>query len=78
MTTNVDQTLKVLKKRMQREGIFREMKLRSHYEKPSEKKTREKAEAIRRNADSLVMLPATNQRQAPSSRSLTWRDWCHH
>ena len=61
MTTNVDQALKVLKKRMQREGIFREMKLRSHYEKPSEKKTREKAEAIRRNADSLVMLPATNQ-----------------
>ena len=45
---NVDQALKVLKKRMQREGIFREMKLRSHYEKPSEKKTREKAEAIRR------------------------------
>ena len=40
--------LKVLKNRMQREGIFREMKLRSHYEKPSEKKTREKAEAIRR------------------------------
>ena len=53
--------LKVLKKRMQREGIFREMKLRSHYEKPSEKKTREKAEAIRRNAASLVMLPAANQ-----------------
>ena len=78
MTTNVDQTLKVLKKRMQREGIFREMKLRSHYEKPSEKKTREKAEAIRRNAASLVMLPAANQRQALSSRSLTWRDWCHH
>ena len=45
---NVDQALKVLKKRMQREGIFREMKLRRHYEKPSEKKTREKAEAIRR------------------------------
>jgi small subunit ribosomal protein S21 len=45
---NVDQALKVLKKRMQRERIFREMKLRSHYEKPSEKKTREKAEAIRR------------------------------
>jgi small subunit ribosomal protein S21 len=45
---NVDQALKVLKKRMQREGIFREMKLRRHYEKPSERKTREKAEAIRR------------------------------
>ena len=45
---NVDQALKVLKKKMQREGIFREMRLRGHYEKPSEKKTREKAEAIRR------------------------------
>ena len=44
---NVDQALKVLKK-MQREGIFREMKLRGHYEKPSEKRVREKAEAIRR------------------------------
>ena len=39
---NVDQALKALKKKMQREGIFREMKLRGHYEKPSEKKAREK------------------------------------
>ena len=45
---NVDQALRVLKKKMQREGVFREMKLRSHYEKPSERKTRERAEAIRR------------------------------
>ena len=45
---NVDQALKVLKKKMQREGIFREMKLRRHYEKPSEKKVREEAESIRR------------------------------
>ncbi len=45
---NVDQALKALKKKMQREGIFREMKLRGHYEKPSEKKAREKADAIRR------------------------------
>jgi small subunit ribosomal protein S21 len=45
---NVDQALKVLKKKMQREGVFREMKLRGHYEKPSEKKVREKAEAVRR------------------------------
>ena len=45
---NVDQALKVLKKKMQREGVFREMKLRGHYEKPSEKRVREKAEAIRR------------------------------
>ena len=45
---NVDQALKVLKKKMQREGVFREMKLRGHYEKPSERRVREKAEAVRR------------------------------
>ena len=45
---NVDQALKALKKKMQREGIFREMKLRGQYEKPSERRVREKAEAIRR------------------------------
>ena len=45
---NVDQALKALKKKLQREGVFREMKLRGHFEKPSEKKAREKAEAIRR------------------------------
>ena len=45
---NVDQAYKVLKKKLQREGVFREMKLRNHYEKPSEKRAREKAEAIRR------------------------------
>ena len=45
---NIDQALKVLKKRMQREGVFREMKLKAHYEKPSEKKVRERAEAVRR------------------------------
>jgi len=45
---NVDQALRVLKKKMQREGVFREMKRRKAYEKPSERKTREKAEAVRR------------------------------
>ena len=45
---NVDQALRVLKKKMQREGLFREMKARRSYEKPSEKRSREKAEAIRR------------------------------
>ena len=45
---NVDQALKALKKKMQREGLFREMKLRGHYEKPSERRVRERQEAIRR------------------------------
>jgi len=46
---NVDQALKALKKKMQREGLFREMKLRRSYEKPSERRAREKAEAVRRH-----------------------------
>lgn len=45
---NVEQALRVLKKKMQREGLFREMKLRRDYEKPSEKRKREKSEAVRR------------------------------
>jgi small subunit ribosomal protein S21 len=45
---NIDQALRALKKKMQREGIFREMKLRRSYEKPSERRAREKAEAVRR------------------------------
>ena len=45
---NVDQALRALKKKLQREGVFREMKLKQAFEKPSEKKAREKAEAIRR------------------------------
>ena len=45
---NVDQALRILKKKMQREGVFREMKNRRVYEKPSEKKARELAESTRR------------------------------
>jgi small subunit ribosomal protein S21 len=45
---NVDQALRFLKKKMQREGLFREIKAHAAYEKPSEKRVREKAEAIRR------------------------------
>jgi len=45
---NVDQALRALKKKMQREGMFREMKLRRDFEKPSEKKKREKSESVRR------------------------------
>lgn len=45
---NVDQALRMLKKKMQREGIFREMKQRRFFEKPSEKRVREKQEAVRR------------------------------
>jgi small subunit ribosomal protein S21 len=45
---NVDQALRVLKKRLQREGVFREMKRKRFYEKPSERSAREKGEAVRR------------------------------
>ncbi len=45
---NIDQALRILKKKMQREGLFREMKANEAFEKPSEKRVREKTEAIRR------------------------------
>jgi len=45
---NVDQAMRVLKRKMQREGIFRELRQRRSYEKPSERRAREKGEAIRR------------------------------
>ena len=84
---NVDQALRALKKKMQREGIFREMKLRGHYEKPSEKKAREKAEAVRR-ARKLIrkrmqregLLPSkprpTTAGPLSSSRAIGWTIGC--
>ena len=72
---NVDQALRVLKKKMQREGIIREMKARRSYEKPSEKRVREKAEAIRRarkaarkQAQREGLLPAPKQRVPVAGR----------
>ena len=74
---NVDQALRVLKKKLQREGVFREMKARRAYEKPSEKRAREKAEAIRRSrkaarkmAQREGLLPSRKRKIQPSkSRS---------
>jgi len=72
---NVDQALRVLKKKMQREGIFREMKQRKSFEKPSERKNREKAEAIRRarkaarkQAQRDGLLPAPKPKARPERR----------
>lgn len=72
---NVDQALKVLKKKMQREGIFREMKQRNAYEKPSERRVREKAEAIRRakklarkKAQREGLLPMPKPKVRPNDR----------
>ncbi|WDR04893.1 30S ribosomal protein S21 [Devosia rhodophyticola] len=71
---NVDQALRALKKKLQREGVFREMKLRNYYEKPSEKKARQKAEAIRRarklarkraQRESGLPAPSTGRPSAP-------------
>jgi small subunit ribosomal protein S21 len=79
---NVDQALRVLKKKMQREGVFREMKRRKAYEKPSERKTREKAEAVRRarkaarkqaQREGLIPMPKRRDdapRRAGPTRSL--------
>ncbi|MBM3507731.1 MAG: 30S ribosomal protein S21 [Alphaproteobacteria bacterium] len=57
---NVDQALRALKKKMQREGVWREMKMRRAYEKPSEKRVRKVAEALRRQRK-LARKRASNQ-----------------
>jgi small subunit ribosomal protein S21 len=69
---NVDQALRVLKKKMQREGVFREMKRRRFYEKPSERTTRERAEAVRRmrklarkRAQHEGLIAAPKRKKAP-------------
>jgi small subunit ribosomal protein S21 len=64
---NIDQALRVLKKKMQREGVFREMKQRKSYEKPSERKNREKSEAIRR-ARKLARKKAMREGLIPDTR----------
>ena len=46
---NIEQALRSMKKKLQREGLFKEMKLRKHYEKPSLRRAREKEENIRRS-----------------------------
>jgi len=74
---NVDQALRVLKKKMQREGIFREAKAHTAYEKPSEKRAREHAEAIRRHRklarkkmqrEGLLPMPKKPVRPAVAAR----------
>jgi len=64
---NVDQALKALKRKMQREGVFREMKRRRFYEKPSDMTTRKKNEAIRR-ARKLARKQAQREGLIPAAR----------
>jgi small subunit ribosomal protein S21 len=75
---NVEQALRVLKKKMQREGVFREMKRRRFYEKPSERTVRERAEAIRRSRklarkqavrEGLIAAPRKRSAGGPASRT---------
>jgi small subunit ribosomal protein S21 len=78
---NVDQALKALKKKMQREGVFREMKLRGHYEKPSERRVRENIRRARKLARTKLQregllpmkprtIPGAPERGGPARPSL--------
>ena len=69
---NVEQALRALKKKLQREGVLRELKQRRAYEKPSEKRVREKAEAVRRakklarkQAQREGLLPMPKKKEIP-------------
>lgn len=65
---NVEQALRALKKKLQREGVFREMKMRDHYEKPSVRRAREKAEGVRR-ARKAVRKIAQREGLLPAPKS---------
>jgi len=74
---NVEQAIRALKKKLQREGIFREMKARRAYEKPSERRAREKSEAARRMRkaarklavrEGLIAAPAKKPRPTAARR----------
>ncbi len=74
---DVDQALRALKRKMQREGVFREMKRRRFYEKPSEKSNRERAEAVRRahklarkKAQREGLIPAPRGKKVPPGRAI--------
>lgn len=45
---NIDGAIRLLSRRVKQEGIIRELRARSFYEKPSVKRRRKKAEAISR------------------------------
>ena len=64
---NVDHALRVLKKKLQRDGLFREIKRRKAYEKASERKAREKVEGIRRGRKAARKF-AEREGLLPSSR----------
>jgi small subunit ribosomal protein S21 len=70
---NVEQALRVLKKKMQREGVFREMKRRRFYEKPSEQAVREKAESIRNDEKYLREVMEKGADKARKSAGATMK-----
>ena len=45
---NVERAMRTLKKKLQKEGLLRELKQKQYFEKPSAKKARKKAEGIKR------------------------------
>jgi len=60
---NIEKAIRLLKRKMQNDGLFRELKNRRFYEKPSLKKKRKRIEAQKRKQKSL-----RNSRQSSSSR----------
>ena len=49
----IEQALKVLKREMLKGGLFKEMKKRAYYEKPSVKRKRKQAEARKKRMKAL-------------------------
>ncbi len=60
LDNNVDKAIKVLKRKLQQEGLFREMKQRKFYEKPSVKRKRKEKEAQRRLRKKMRVMRRTD------------------
>jgi small subunit ribosomal protein S21 len=84
---NVEQALRVLKKKMQREGLFREMRRRRFYEKPSEEAARKKSDAVRRMRklerkqairDGSIAAPPPKKKEIKHRAAFPVQAWSEH
>ncbi len=65
---DIEKALKALKRQLQREALFKEIKKRSFYEKPSEKKKRKQREARKKRMKALRFKKPVNNQKAQTKK----------
>ncbi len=64
---NVERALKLLKREAEKEGLFRELKKRRYYEKPSVKRKNKQREAAKKRAKTARFKGSYGQKRRPAS-----------